>query len=103
MSIARAVVSDPRLLVLDDATASVDSYTERGIHEALRELSREKTTFIISQRISTVQHADKIIVLDEGKIVQTGTHEGLLQTEGIYRTIYDGQSLNNQVPEEVIA
>ncbi len=103
VSIARAVVSDPRLLVLDDATASVDSYTERGIHESLRELSREKTTFIISQRISTVQHADKIIVLDEGKIVQTGTHEGLLQTDGIYRTIYDGQSLNNQVAEEVIA
>ncbi len=103
VSIARAIVSDPRLLVLDDATASVDSYTERGIHEALRELSKQKTTFIISQRISTVQHADKIIVLDEGKIVQTGTHEGLLQTEGIYRTIYDGQSLNNQVAEDVIA
>ena len=103
VSIARAVVSDPRLLVLDDATASVDSYTERGIHEALRRLSREKTTFIISQRISTVQHADKIIVLDEGRIVQIGTHSGLLQTHGIYRTIYDGQCLNNQMAEEGIA
>lgn len=103
VSIARAVVSDPRLLVLDDATASVDSYTERGIHEALRELSRDKTTFVISQRISTVQHADKIIVLDEGKIVEIGTHEGLLQTDGIYRMIYDGQSLNNRVVEEVPA
>ncbi|HUT03924.1 MAG TPA: ABC transporter ATP-binding protein [bacterium] len=102
ISIARAVVSNPRLLVLDDATASVDSYTERGIHEALRRLSKEKTTFIISQRISTVQHADKIIVLDEGKIVQTGTHEGLLQTDGIYRTIYEGQSLNDRVAEDVI-
>ena len=103
VSIARAVVSDPRVLVLDDATASVDSYTERGIHEALRQLSREKTTFIISQRISTVQHADKIIVLDEGRIVQTGTHRSLMNTDGIYRTIYEGQSLNNQVAEEVIA
>lgn len=103
VSIARAVVSDPRLLVLDDATASVDSYTEREIHEALRRLSREKTTFIISQRISAVQHADKIIVLDNGKIVQTGTHEDLLQTGGIYRTIYEGQCLEGRVEQEVIA
>jgi len=103
VSIARAVVSDPRLLVLDDATASVDSYTERGIHDALRRLSREKTTFIISQRISTVQHADMIIVLDEGRIVAKGTHESLLGTDGIYRTIYEGQSLNGRVAKEAPA
>ena len=103
VSIARAVVSDPRLLVLDDATASVDCYTEREIHEALRRLSREKTTFIISQRISAVQHADKVIVLDGGKIVQTGTHEDLLQTAGIYRTIYEGQRLEGRAAQEVVA
>jgi len=103
ISIARAVVSDPRLLVLDDATASVDSYTERGIHEALRELSREKTTFIISQRISTVQHADSVIVLDEGKIVQTGTHATLLRESGIYRTIFEGQRLERRAGKEVVA
>ena len=103
ISIARAVVSDPRLLVLDDATASVDSYTERGIHEALRELSRDKTTFIISQRMSTLQQADSVIVLDEGKIVQTGTHAALLRKSGIYRTIYEGQRLEQKVGKEDMA
>lgn len=93
VSIARALISDPRVLVLDDATASVDSYTEHGIHSAMRELSRNKTTFIISQRISTVQHANKIVVLDRGKVAQMGTHEALIRTKGIYREIYEGQNL----------
>ncbi len=103
ISIARAISSDPRVLILDDATASVDSYTERGIHEALRQLSKDKTTFIISQRISTVQHADKVLVLDGGRIVQTGTHADLAETEGIYRTICEGQRLTRAVAREVVA
>jgi len=101
ISIARAVLSDPRILVLDDATASVDSYTEHGIHRAVRDLSKHKTTFIISQRTSAVQHADKILVLDGGRLVQAGTHADLVGTEGIYRTIYEGQRLTGAVAQEV--
>jgi len=102
VSIARAVVGDPRILVLDDSTASVDSRTERSIHDALRALSQDKTTFIVSQRISTVQHADKIVVLDSGRVVQQGTHRDLIRQRGIYREIYEGQKIEEEA-EEVVA
>lgn len=92
LAIARALLTDPRILILDDSTSSVDTETEYLIQQALQELMKNRTTFVIAQRLSTVKNADQIIVLDEGRVVQRGTHEELLQDEeGIYRQIYDMQ------------
>ncbi len=91
LAIARALLIDPRILILDDATASVDMRTEFQIQEALKVVMKGRTTFIIAQRISTITHADQIVVLDHGAIVQRGTHEGLLASPGYYRDTYDMQ------------
>jgi len=91
IAIARAFLMDPRLLILDDATASVDAKTERMIQESLRALCRGRTTFIIAQRASTVRHADWILVLNEGRIVEQGTHEELIQREGFYGKVLEGK------------
>jgi ATP-binding cassette subfamily B protein len=91
VAIARAFLMDPRILILDDATASVDSETEKLIQEAMRELCRGRTTFVIAQRFSTVQHADQILVLKEGRIVERGRHDELTQRSGFYREIFEQQ------------
>jgi ATP-binding cassette, subfamily B, multidrug efflux pump len=91
IAIARAFLMDPRILILDDATASVDSKTERLIQEAMRELCKGRTTFIIAQRFSTVKHADVIVVLKEGHIVEQGRHDELIQRGGFYREVFDQQ------------
>ena len=91
MSIARAVLLDPSILILDDSTASVDAQTEELIQKALESLMHGRTTFVIANRLSTVHKADEIIVLDHGKIVERGPHEILLSQQGIYRQIYDLQ------------
>ncbi|MBI2926388.1 MAG: ABC transporter ATP-binding protein [Verrucomicrobia bacterium] len=91
IAIARAFLMDPRLLILDDATASVDARTERLIQEAMRRLCEGRTTFVIAHRFSTVQHADLILVLREGRIVERGTHAELLKRGGFYREIVEGQ------------
>jgi len=91
LAIARAFLMNPRVLVLDDATASVDSETERLIQEALTQLSRGRTTFVIAQRISTVRNADLILVLREGRIVEQGRHEALLAAGGTYREVFARQ------------
>ena len=93
VAIARALLADPRILILDDSTSSVDLETEREIQEALEHLMNGRTTFIIAQRLSTVQQADKILVLDGGTIVQEGTHEQLVQEGGTYREILQSQIL----------
>jgi ABC-type multidrug transport system fused ATPase/permease subunit len=91
LAIARAFLMNPRVLVLDDATASVDSETERLIQEALAQLSQGRTTFVIAQRISTVRNADLILVLREGRIVEQGRHEALLASGGMYREVFARQ------------
>ncbi len=91
IAIARALLMDPRILILDDATSSVDTETEHLILQALFRLMQGRTTFIIAQRVATVKHADLILVMEKGRIVQMGTHEELLQQPGLYREIYELQ------------
>ena len=91
ISIARTLLMDPRILVLDDSTASVDTETEMLIQEALKVLIKGRTTFVIAQRLSTVRNADLILVLDQGRIAERGTHSELLAAGGIYKEIHDLQ------------
>jgi ATP-binding cassette subfamily B protein len=91
IAIARAFLMDPRILILDDATASVDSQTERLLREAMRKLCQGRTTFVIAQRFSTVKHADLILVLKEGRIVERGRHDELVQRSGFYREVFEQQ------------
>jgi ATP-binding cassette subfamily B multidrug efflux pump len=91
VAIARALLVKPKILILDDSTSAVDVETETKIEEALEELMADTTSFIIAQRISTVLNADKILVLDEGKIVAEGNHTQLMDTSPIYKEIYDSQ------------
>lgn len=91
VAIARTLLMDPRILILDDSTSSVDMETEYLIQQALAHLMVGRTTFVVAQRLRTVQHADRLLVLQEGQIVETGTHEELLRLGGLYREIYDLQ------------
>jgi len=91
VSIARALLVQPKILILDDSTSSVDVETEARIQEQLDSLMKGKTSFIIAQRISTVLKADKIVVLDKGRVAAEGTHNELMETSPIYREIYDSQ------------
>ena len=100
IAIARALLADPRILILDDSTSSVDTETEHLIQEALAELMKGRTTFVIAQRLLTLKHADCILVLQDGCIAERGDHETLLAQNGLYRQIYDLQ-LKDQ--EEFVA
>jgi ATP-binding cassette subfamily B protein len=82
---------NPRILILDDSTSFVDVETEAKIHEAMEALIKDRTSFIVAQRVSTVLNADKIVVLNRGTIVAEGTHSELMQTSPIYQEIYDSQ------------
>lgn len=103
VTIARTLLKNPRILILDDSTSSVDTETEAEIRAALNALMQNRTTFIIAHRIQSVMNADLILVLDKGQVVQMGTHEDLVaQTEGIYRRIYDIQTrIDEELEEEV--
>ena len=92
VAIARTIIKNPRILILDDATSSVDLETEADIRLALENLMENRTTFIIAHRIQSVMKADLIVVLDKGRIIQMGTHEELLAQEGVYRKIYNIQT-----------
>jgi ATP-binding cassette subfamily B protein len=97
LAISRALLSDPNILILDDALSAVDTKTEKDILDTLIETRKNKTTIIIAHRISSLQHADKIIVLDNAKIAEMGTHEELLAINGIYRDIYEKQQLEEKL------
>jgi subfamily B ATP-binding cassette protein MsbA len=91
LAIARAIIADPRVLILDEATSSLDSESEALIREGLRHLRQGRTTFVIAHRLSTIQTADQILVLDRGRIVERGTHTELLAEGGLYRSLYERQ------------
>jgi ATP-binding cassette subfamily B protein len=102
IAIARALLTQPRILILDDSTSAVDVETETHIQAALAAMAHQQTTLIVAQRISTVLNADKIIVLDQGRIVAEGTHRELMQQSEIYQEIYASQ-LGDGVKENVLA
>ena len=103
VAIARALVIDPRILILDDATASVDATTEARIRLALREVMKGRTTIIIAHRLSTIALADELVVLDGGRIVARGTHDELIETSPVYRDIYEHGLLEREFAERVEA
>jgi ABC-type multidrug transport system fused ATPase/permease subunit len=103
LAIARALAVDPRILILDDATASVDATTEARIRVGLREAMRNRTTLIIAHRLSTIALADEIVVLDQGRIAARGEHEELLETSAVYRDIYEHGLLERRFADAVEA
>jgi ATP-binding cassette subfamily B multidrug efflux pump len=91
IAIARALLLRPPVLILDDSTSSVDVETETKIQDAMKDWLRDSTSFVVAQRISTVLHADKIAVVDRGRIVAQGTHAELMRSSPVYQEIYDSQ------------
>jgi ATP-binding cassette subfamily B protein len=103
VAIARTLLKNPKILIFDDSTSSVDTDTESEIRNALKNLMEDRTTFIIAHRIQSIMDADQILVLDKGKIIQSGTHEELMSVDGMYRQIYDIQTRIEQELEKEIA
>jgi ABC-type multidrug transport system fused ATPase/permease subunit len=91
ISLARALLADPRILIMDEATSSIDAYTELIIQQALERVLRDRTSIIIAHRLSTVRNADMIVVLEEGRIAETGSHDELIEKGGLYRQLYEMQ------------
>ena len=91
LTIARAMLYDTSMLILDEATSNVDTNTEQQVQEAMRNLMRGKTCFVIAHRLSTIQNADRILVVDHGNVVEQGTHETLLAQKGMYYRLYASQ------------
>ena len=102
MAIARALLADPRILILDDATSALDSHTEANVQAALADLMRGRTNFVIAHRLSTIMNADRILVMDGGKIVDFGTHAELVNRPGVYHDLYQEQfkTVGSLTPED---
>jgi ATP-binding cassette subfamily B protein len=97
LSISRAILSDPAILILDEATSSVDTRTEARIQEALLRLMRGRTSFVIAHRLSTIRDADKVVVIDGGRIVEQGSHDELIALHGFYHHLYLSQFKGNEI------
>ena len=91
LSIARVILKDPKILILDEATSALDSITENAIQEALEALMEGRTSIVIAHRLSTILKADRILVVKDGVIAESGTHEELLDAGGVYRELYETQ------------
>ena len=103
LTIARAILADPKMLILDEATSSVDTHTEVLIQKAMAVLMKNRTSFIIAHRLSTIRDADLILVMRDGDIVEQGKHEELLAMGGFYAELYNSQFEHVQVPAEAEA
>jgi ATP-binding cassette subfamily B protein len=91
LAIARAILADPDILILDEATSNVDTRTEKHLQEALMRLMKGRTSFVIAHRLSTIRDADQVLVIHNGEIIETGTHESLLAQKGFYYNLYMSQ------------
>jgi len=91
IAFARALLANPRILILDEATASIDTHTERLVQQGIRKLLEGRTSFVIAHRLSTIRNADRIMVVEDGGIVESGTHEELIRLKGQYYNLYTSQ------------
>jgi ABC-type transport system involved in Fe-S cluster assembly fused permease/ATPase subunit len=97
------LLKNPCIMVFDEATSSLDSSSEQAILEALTEVAESNTTLVIAHRLSTIIDADNIVVLDKGRVVEEGTHSGLLQQQGIYASLWEMQQRESQQPDELLS
>jgi subfamily B ATP-binding cassette protein MsbA len=102
LSIARALLKDPPLLILDEATSALDTESERLVQQALERLMKGRSSLVIAHRLSTVQHADLIVVLDKGRVVESGKHRALLAKRGLYARLYKMQFQNPAQTQEAV-
>ena len=98
LAIARVILKSPKILLFDEATSSLDSQSEKAILAALRKVSSSATTLVIAHRLSTITDADKIIVIDDGSVVETGSHHSLLKQDGLYRKLWEMQKNSQTEP-----
>ena len=96
LAIARALLKDAPILILDEATSALDSESERAIQTALAEVMKNRTTIVIAHRLSTIENADQVVVLDHGRVVESGTHEALLEKGGVYAKLHETQKGREQ-------
>ncbi|OQR97275.1 hypothetical protein THRCLA_21962, partial [Thraustotheca clavata] len=94
VAIARAILKNPRMMILDEATSALDTKTEQSIYQSLLEICANRTTMVIAHRLSTVQHAHQIIVLDRGEIIEIGSHDQLILKQGAYFSMWSNQAAN---------